>query len=331
VLSKVELNKVKMRLNNISRKVTKYVSFIPFDVAVKMQEHYMSPTMSCLEDPNLSYPMNPKNMVLITEWNIYAYDESVQGYKALEGDLLFCSSAVIKIEEKYKFNLTVLPYFLTSMRKYQHTRDEDIRFAENIAEERNRILVEMKVSSILETVEPHSIVFIDGPLIGGMASTYMVKMDEKLLEKDCIPLYFVKNSESKLVIEHNPKLSAEFNSDFHWATRTLKAGHRSAFFKYSDRYDNRFSKVFAYMKPLPGFTERVELHSLTFEKYRSLIPAIFDLIAYFYLVQGDPSNPQVRPIAIAEKYAREGIKMLNIPALLSRLGFLPTINQVRFG
>jgi hypothetical protein len=56
-----------------------------------------------------------------------------------------------------------------------------------------------------------------------------------------------------------------------------------------------------------------------------------NLLSYFYIVQGDYFNPQVRPIAIAEKYAREGVRILNIPVLLARLGFHPTINQLRFG
>jgi hypothetical protein len=85
------------------------------------------------------------------------------------------------------------------------------------------------------------------------------------------------------------------------------------------------------MKAFHGFPERVEMYTSTFEKYRSLIPSLMNLLSYFYIVQGDRSNPQVRPIAIAEKYAREGLKILNIPVLLSRLGFRPTINQVRFG
>jgi hypothetical protein len=85
------------------------------------------------------------------------------------------------------------------------------------------------------------------------------------------------------------------------------------------------------MKALYGFPERVEMHTATYEKYHSIIPDLMSLIAYFYILQGDMSNPQVRPIAIAEKYAREGIRILNIPALLARLGFRPTINQVRFG
>ncbi|MEM3572848.1 MAG: hypothetical protein QXW80_03965 [Candidatus Micrarchaeia archaeon] len=331
MLNKLDLNRIEVRLNSISKKVTNYVSFTPSNVEVKMSEHYMSSTMSCLEDFNFGYPMDPQNITLLKDWNIYGYDESVQSYKALEGDLLFCSSAVIKLEEKYKFNLAVLPFFITSMRKYVYVQDEGIHFAENFSEERNRILINMKVKSLLETVEPHSIVFIDGPLIGGTASAYLVDMDEKLRENNCIPLYFVKNSDSRLIIDNDPILSKEFNSDFHWAACKLKTGYRSAFFRYTDTYNSKNSKVFAYVKALAGFTERVEMHSLTFEKYKSLIPSIFDLVAYFYIVHGDPLNPQVRPIAVAEKYAREGIKMLNIPALLGRLGFRPTINQVRFG
>lgn len=331
MLSKMDLSRIKIRLDNISKKVTRYVSFIPSDVDVKMQEFYMSPTMSCLESLGSSYALDPKCMNLMEDWNVYAYDESVQNYKALEGDLLFCSCSVIKMEDRYKFSLSVLPYFLTSMKKYKNAQDEDIRFAENVAEERDMILINSKIDSILGSVEPHSIVLIDGPLVGGNASTYIVGMDEKLRKNDCIPLYFVKNSDSRLVIENDPRLSSEFNSDFHWAACGLKTGHRSPFFRYTDSYNSRNSKVFTYVKALAGFAERVEMHSLTYEKYSSLIPSLMNLVAYFYLVQGDYSNPQARPIAIAEKYAREGIRILNIPALLGRLGFRPTINQVRFG
>lgn len=331
LLSKIDLNRIKIRLDNISKKVTKYVSFVPSYVDVKMPEFYMSSTMSCLESLGSSYALDPKCISLMEDWNVYAYDESVQTYKALEGDLMFCSCSVIKIEDSYKFSLSVSPYFLTSMKKYKDFQEEDIRFAENVEEERNIILIQSKINSILESVVPHSIVLIDGPLIGGNVSTYLVGMDEKLREKDCIPLYFVKNSDSRLVIENDPKLAREFNSDFHWAAYGLKAGYRSSFFRYTDKDNSRNSKVFTYVKALAGFTERVEMHSLTYEKYGSLIPSLMNLVAYFYLVQGDCMNPQVRPIAVAEKYAREGLRVLNVPVLLGRLGFLPTINQVRFG
>lgn len=330
----MNLSQIKIRLRNISKKATKFVSFVPSDIDVRMQEFYMSPTMRCLEDFSQCYKVDPESD-LMKEWNIYAYDESVRNYRALEGDLLFCSSSTIKMEGKYRFNLTVLPYFLTCMRKFKGSNEEDIRFAENLGEERNLILINSKIDSILSSVDPHSIVLIDGPLVGGNASTYIVRMDEELRKRDCIPLYFVKNSDSRLVIDaymkDNPKLSSEFNSDFHWTACQLKPNTRSPFFRYTDQKNQRNSKVFTYMKALAGFPQRVEMHTLTYKKYNSLLPSLMNLVAYFYLVQGDYSNPQVRPIAIAEKYAREGIRILNIPALLGKLGFHPTINQVRFG
>jgi len=331
VLGKMDLSRIKIRLDNIRKKATSSVSFEPSDVPIKFQEHYLTPTMSCLEDKNLSYSLNPAENGLMKQWNIYGYDESTQDYRALEGDLMFCSSSVIEIEDKYVFNLTVLPYFVTSMKKFSGRQDEEIRFTENPTKERNVIMVKSKTEAILESAESGSIIFIDGPLVGGMASSYMTKMDDALRKIDCIPLYFVKNSDSRLLIENDRQLSNEFNSDFHWAAHRLKECSRSPFFKYTDRHNPRNSKVFAYLKALAGMPERVEMHALTYEKYASLLPSLMNLIAYFYVVQGDYTNPQVRPVAIAEKYAREGLRILNIPVLLLRLGFRPTINQVRFG
>jgi len=329
--SKVDLGRIRLRLENISKKATNFVSFTPSDVSMKPQDFYMSATMTALEELGGTYALNPEKHNLLHEWDLYAYDESMQNYRALEGELLFCSSSTIKLEQHYTFNLSVLPYFLTSMRKFKSACDEDIRYSENPAEERNLIMINSKIRSITQSVEPHSIVLIDGPIIGGNASAYIEKMDEQLRQKDCIPLYFVKNSDSRLVIDSNEMLSSEFNSDFHWAACTVKTGCRSPFFKYTDQVVERNTKVFTYVKALYGFPERVEMNTQTYYKYKSLIPDLMNLLSYMYIAQGDRSNPQVRLIAVAEKYAREGIKVLNVPALLSRLGFKPTINQVRFG
>jgi hypothetical protein len=331
MLEKMDLSRIKIRLDSIRRKATASVSLEPSDVPTKLQEFYPKSRMTCLEDSSSDFPLDPSENDLMNSRNIYAYDESTQDYRALEGDLLFCSSAVMKIEEKYAFNMTVLPYFITSMRKFDRENNEEIRFSENPAEERNKILVNSKTESILESIEPSSIVLIDGPLVGGMASSYMVRMDDALRKEDCIPLYFVKNSDSRLVIDNVPQLSDEFNSDFHWAAYRLKECTRSPLFRYTDQDNPRNSKVFTYVKALNGFPERVEMHSLTYGKYVSEMRSLLNLIAYFYVVQGDYTNPQVRPIAIAEKYAREGLRILNIPVLLLRMGFHPTINQVRFG
>ncbi len=330
MLSKIDLSQIEIRLDNIGKKATKYVDFLPSDITIKMQEFYMSPTMSCLEDSNSMYTLNPKDIQLMENWNIYAYDESIQNYRALEGDILFCSSSTIKIEDKYKFNLKVLPYFLTSMRKFEGASGE-IRFAEKLGKERNRILIDSKRDSIRESVESHSIVLIDGPLLGEQASEFIVNMDEELRKRDCIPLYFVKNSDSRLIIENNKKLRGEFNSDFHWAACRLEPNNRSAFFKYKDAYKDKNTKVFTYIKELSGFPQRVEMHTSTYEQYYEIIPSLMNLISYFYILQGDYFNPQVRPIVIAEKFAREGLQILNIPHLFRRLGFRPTINQIRFG
>lgn len=327
----MDLSRVRIRLDNIKKKATSSISIEPSDLPIKLQEHYLSPSMSCLEDANSSYLLNPTENSLRNQWGVYGYDESTQDYAALEGDLMFCSSAVIKIEAKYEFNLTVLPYFVTSMEKFKKERNEEIRFTENPAKERNMIMVKSKTQTILDSVEPNSIVLIDGPLVGGMASAYMTKMDDALRNQDCIPLYFVKNSDSRLLIDCDRKLSSEFNTDFHWAAYRLKESHRSPFFKYTDVHNFRNSKVFTYLKALAGFPERVEMHQLTYEKYHDLIPSLMNLIAYFYIAQGDLSNPQVRPVAVAEMFAREGLRILNIPVLLLRLGFRPTINQIRFG
>jgi len=331
MLGKFDLGRIKIRLDNIRKKATRSVSFQPSDVKIRLQESYLSPTMSCLEEVGSCYHMDPADSSLMSQWNIYGYDESTQDYRALEGDLMFCSSSVIKIEDRYMFNLTVLPYFVTSITKFRGHKDEEIHYAKNPAKARNKIMIKTKTESILESTDPNSIVLIDGPLVGGMASSYMVKMDDELRSKNCIPLYFIKNSDSRLLIKENPKLSREFNSDFHWAAQRLGENSRSAFFKYTDEHNPRNSKTFTYLKALAGFPERMEMHSSTYEKYHDLLPSIMNLIAYFYVVQGDYSNPQVRPVAIAEKFAREGLRILNIPVLLARLGFRPTINQVRFG
>jgi hypothetical protein len=48
------------------------------------------------------------------------------------------------------------------------------------------------------------------------------------------------------------------------------------------------------------------------------------------LAQGDLKNPQIRSIAIAEKYARATLRLLNLPQMMKELGITPTMNQERF-
>jgi len=216
------------------------------------------------------------------------------------------------------------------MRKFENHDDDSIIFTKDVGKSRNLIMIESKIRHISDSVEPGSLILIDGPLIGGNASHYYYKMDECLRSLNCIPIYFVKNSSSRLIIDHYEAMQKEFNNDFHWAVKFLGPLERTAFVKYTDVNNKNNSKVFTYIKVLDGFPERIEMHTKTFDKHISEIGKIMELVSYFFIAQGDYTNPQVRPIAIAEKYAREGLKILNIPVLLGRMGFHPTINQVRF-
>ena len=58
---------------------------------------------------------------------------------------------------------------------------------------------------------------------------------------------------------------------------------------------------------------------------------IIDMVYYLLLVQGDRNNPQVRPIAIAEKYARDVKHLFDITKMLKETGIKATMNQERFG
>jgi hypothetical protein len=74
---------------------------------------------------------------------------------------------------------------------------------------------------------------------------------------------------------------------------------------------------------------RVEMHTETYKKYIQHIETILNMIYYLLLVQGDYRNPQVRPIAISEKYARAVLKYIDVHKLFKEMKFTPTMNQAR--
>jgi hypothetical protein len=73
------------------------------------------------------------------------------------------------------------------------------------------------------------------------------------------------------------------------------------------------------------------MHGSTYRKYSKQIPSLMNLIYYLLIAQGDYSNPQLRPIAIAEMYARDLLAYLNINEKLKEFKLTPTVNQQRFG
>ena len=261
--------------------------------------------------------------------SICAYDESVVNYSALEGEgYLTAHSMVIVAQEEYiPMNLLTL-YFYTRAKKMAKEH-ESLRYSDFPEVQSKRDYLFDKIDFLLEYTPPNSILFIDGPLIGGDYYTDMIQAINRFLEKKIIPIFFVKNSESNLVTSNIIGLDYEYNSDMHWAFNFLRLGQRTNFFKYVDAHNPDNAKIFCYLKCMDISPQRIEFPVKVYALYKDSINAIMDLIYYLLIVQGDKKNPQVRPIAIAEKYAREALKVIDLKKLMKSSGLIPTMNEGR--
>jgi len=54
-----------------------------------------------------------------------------------------------------------------------------------------------------------------------------------------------------------------------------------------------------------------------------------DLILYMLICQGNPKNAQIRPVAVAEMYAREIVRMINVKEIMRKSGVTSTMNEER--
>jgi hypothetical protein len=182
---------------------------------------------------------------------------------------------------------------------------------------------------MLSNVPDNCILFIDGPFIGKQMSAFNIKLNNELLKKSVVPIFIVKNSSSNLVTDNTAQLNGKFNSDMHWAYNYLRPGQRTSFFRYTDQTNTNNSKIFCYIKPFNCSPQRIEFHPPTYYAQKKLISQLMDIAYYFYLVQGETKNSQIRPIAIAEKFARESKKMYNLNKLMLESKLQPTMNQAR--
>lgn len=273
---------------------------------------------------------------------LLGYDESIVKFSALEGIGYFTShSLVLHAESDYVPSNFITFYFYTKsdvlLAKSPYFRSghaegsiipkEDaegesfeVAYKKDYADDRKRFLI--------DRVPENSILLIDGPLIGGQISQKTCELNSALLEKNVIPLFFVKNSTSNLVTSYKSNLKGKFNSDMHWANTLLKPFERSSLFGYQDKDNKINSKIFCYLKAFEVSPQRVEWHTETYAKYKSEIPELLDLVLYLLLAQGDPKNPQVRTIAVAEKFARSTLRLFNAPKLMQSI-FVPTMNEAR--
>lgn len=286
-----------------------------------------------LLEPTRQYRLDPKagRQLVSNGPPIFAYDESFQKYSALEGAAQFTAHALVTIApDQYLPIVFLSAYFYTRARSIGD-KQPVLRYSDDPAVEAQKDYMRDRISLLSENVPPGALLIIDGPIIAGDAYTTFLPFIRELHAKDIIPVFVVKNSESSLVLDAVPGWREQYNSDLHWAHRTLEVGERSPLFQYQDLHNPHNSKVFAYLRTTPNSPLRVEFHVDTYSRYRDQIMSLLDVCHYLVLVQGDSVNPQPRPVAIAEMYAREALKVLDVQSLMRRAHLVPTMNQIRFG
>lgn len=259
-----------------------------------------------------------------------AYDESIFKFNALEGEAFFTSHSLVTVKEDY-VPINLLTFYFYTRSKPITSQSNVIKFSKDPEKDSKKDCIHDKINFLVDYTPENSILFVDGPLIGGDVYTYMIHAVKRFLEKNIIVIFFVKNSTSNLVTDNTKELRNNFNSDMHWAYKFLRSGERTCFFKYADRKNPKNAKMFCYLKVFNLSPQRVEFHIDTYIKHKNMIPALMDLIYYLILVQGNLKNPQVRPIATAELYARQTLHLVNVNRLMTESGIIPTMNQERFG
>lgn len=277
-----------------------------------------------------SIDLNP-NIGIATERKVLAYDESILKFSCLEGTAYFTSHSLVYLGDNDYIPTGYLTFYFYTKSKSIVENSKYLRYSLDPDMDSKKDYIKDKIDFLVNYTPPNSILLIDGPLIAGDVYTYMIRAINKFLERDIIPVFFVKNSSSNMVVDSIKELSYKYNSDMHWSYKFLKRGQRTNYFNYADKINPNNAKIFSYIKGYDMSPQRVEFHIDTFKAFRNEIDNIHDMIYYMLLVQGDKSNPQIRPIAIAEKYAREFIKLTDINKYFFDFGLVPTMNQERFG
>ncbi len=281
------------------------------------------------------FKLDPKIGQKITnEYRISAYDESLVKIPALEGSGFFISHSLITLSEDRYVPLIFLTFNFYTRSKSIADGNNSLTFTTQPLDLASKIQYLNDRKETLSRYTPDSsVLLIDGPLIGGQITDYNMKLNAELLERKIFPIYFVKNSDSSLIIDNTINIKGKYNSDFEWAFKTLKPGERTRLYKYSDLSDpiGNKKKFFSYVKAFSAPPCRVEFDETSYLRFGKTIDEIFHMIFYLLLAQGNPQNPQTRPIAIAEAFAREALKVIDFDEVIHRTGIRATMNYTRFG
>lgn len=277
--------------------------------------------------------LNPESgqKLVDKEGIVSAYDESINRFDSLEGTAYFTSHSLVVLGEKDYIPINYLTFYFYTRSQDIVNKSKHIKFSQEPEVTSKEDCVNDKILFLENSVPSKSILLIDGPLIGGNVSSQMVKAIHSFMKKDIIPIFFIKNSSSNMVTDNIKQLKSKYNSDLHWSYDYLKPGERTNLFRYVDKKSSNKAKVFCYLKAFKVSPQRIEMHADTYIKYERIIPKIMDMVYYLMLAQGDLNNPQVRPIGVAEKYARATLSLVDINKIMKEVGINPTMNQTRFG
>ncbi len=301
-------------------------------ISINTPDYNGNGKIKVLEDKNI-INLNPElgyEYIKNTNHIVSGYDESLISIPALEGNgYMFAHSLVTLKSEKY------IPIVKLSLNFYTKSRtlvnnSNLIKYADDLSIQSKIDYVLDKIKLLEEYTIQNSIILIDGPLIGGQISEYNIKLNLNLLKKGVIPIFIVKNSDSSLIVDN--LYEGQYNSDFEFAFKILKKGQRTSLYMYQDINSRNKNKIFTYIKPYEHVSPiRFEIHEETYKFYKNQLDNIFNCIYYLLLSQGNVNNPQPKIVAIAEEYAREVLKTINIDDIIFKSGLVPTMNYTRFG
>ena len=262
-----------------------------------------------------------KKSDILSKLNFVGFDESILEYKCLEGDFKATSFCFLnQVQDTYNPAILLDLKFISRISAKGDLEKIRIDSSEPYAYEKYYHRTRLKFLQDLAIED--ATILIDGPLFSGINTEFNFEMTKNNPSNDFV--FFVKNSTSEQIINFLNKKN--FNNDLHWAYQTLEVFERSQIFSYTS--ENR-SKLFCYLKVAKNYSPiRIEADANHHSSF--LDPNFWSNIISNIVAQMPSNNIQPRIIAIAEKYAREGLKTSNIYNHLVKSGFIATMNEQRF-
>ena len=165
------------------------------------------------------------NSVLVS-----AYDESIDKFEGLQGTAFLTSHSLVihGLSDYIPVNLLHFIFYTRALSLSEgsiyirHSEEPDIDSKRDYIEDRKKLLI--------KNVPDNSILFIDGPLIGGNLADATITLNKQLTSKGIIPVCFVKNSNSNMVIDNIAPLKGKYNSDNTLGLRLPESRRKDKFF-----------------------------------------------------------------------------------------------------